>query len=463
MSRSHNRLTSVTLGLLIGLLFVIGSGYLFLGGADRFHGVEERVPSSATPHFGTPASVLPANNGGGKAPTAQGIRRILGDELSTPAVGHLSAAIVDAATGKTVFSQDPSVPLLPASINKMATTVSALAALGPGHRIDTRVVAGSSADEVVLIGGGDVTLSKDGHGFYAHAARLDELAKQVQRSHPGTITHVVLDSSLFSGANTASGWDDDIISAGYSAPITPLEVDGGRTSFGSRESNDAPRSSQPDLDAAHTFASMLGSRVTVTRGVASRRSEELGKVQSAPLSTVVEQALRISDNTLAEAIGHQLAIKLGQSGSFKGAATAVRTELGRLGIDVNGVVLADSSGLSRDNRLTAKVLTAVLAVAASAHHPELRSLITGLPVAGYSGTLADRFKEPTAEHAAGYVRAKTGSLSGVSSLAGVLTTSDGRELSFALLANDYPGGDGGLDAVHAALDTIAATLARCGC
>src|SRR5205823_4408845 len=87
---------------------------------------------------------------------------------------------------------------------------------GPGYRLSTRVVAGSAPGEVVLIGGGDPTLSVNGNGSYPEAARLDLLAQQVKQALGGAApTRVVVDSSLFSGPSTGPGWDSDIVSGGF--------------------------------------------------------------------------------------------------------------------------------------------------------------------------------------------------------------------------------------------------------
>jgi D-alanyl-D-alanine carboxypeptidase/D-alanyl-D-alanine-endopeptidase (penicillin-binding protein 4) len=120
----------------------------------------------------------------------------------------------------------------------------------------------------------------------------------------------------------------------------------------------------------------------------------------------------------------------------------------------------DGSGLSLTDRLTPALLVAVLRAAAGPDRPELRALLPGLPVSGYDGTLDDRFRGPAAP-AAGQVRAKTGTLTGVSSLAGLVRGAGGRLLAFAVVADRVsPAGTLGAEA---ALDSVAAALARCGC
>jgi D-alanyl-D-alanine carboxypeptidase/D-alanyl-D-alanine-endopeptidase (penicillin-binding protein 4) len=142
--------------------------------------------------------------------------------------------------------------------------------------------------------------------------------------------------------------------------------------------------------------------------------------------------------------------------SFEGAAQGVTAALADAGIDVTGVVMSDGSGLSRDDRVPASVLTAVVGGAADDSLDGTSAILSGLPVAGYDGTLFDR---GDAGAAPGTVRAKTGTLLGVHALAGTVVTTDGRLLAFAVVAD----GSGSDAAAEAALDEVAAALAACGC
>jgi D-alanyl-D-alanine carboxypeptidase/D-alanyl-D-alanine-endopeptidase (penicillin-binding protein 4) len=123
-------------------------------------------------------------------------------------------------------------------------------------------------------------------------------------------------------------------------------------------------------------------------------------------------------------------------------------------------VLSDGSGLSRKNGISPAMLTDTLALAAGGTQPALSSIFGGLPVAGWSGTLRTRFVTPNPNRVGqGIVRAKTGTLSGVNTMAGELITKDGRLLVFAIMAN----GTGDQTAARAALDRVAAKLVSCGC
>ena len=107
--------------------------------------------------------------------------------------------------------------------------------------------------------------------------------------------------------------------------------------------------------------------------------------------------------------------------------------------------MVDGSGLSTADLMQATALTSVVRASASGGHPELRALLAGLPVAGFLGTLAIRFSTTASAAGVGAVRAKTGTLTGVSSLAGVVVDADGRQLAFAVIAGHVPS-DSPLDA-----------------
>jgi len=146
-----------------------------------------------------------------------------------------------------------------------------------------------------------------------------------------------------------------------------------------------------------------------------------------------------------------------QPATFGGVGTVVRAQLTDLGLPTGGVRVADGSGLSLDDRVSAQLLTAILTLAARADRPALHALFTGLPVAGYSGTLATRYRGPNGNPADGVLRAKTGTLTGVNGLAGYVVDAKGRLLSFAVLADRVTAGT--LPA-EAALDRIGTALAN---
>jgi D-alanyl-D-alanine carboxypeptidase/D-alanyl-D-alanine-endopeptidase (penicillin-binding protein 4) len=162
---------------------------------------------------------------------------------------------------------------------------------------------------------------------------------------------------------------------------------------------------------------------------------------------------------MAECIAREVAASMQRPLSFVGAVDAVTNRLSTAHIDTGSAILRDSSGLSVEDRLTAKILDSVVQAAAGSGQPALRPLLDLLPIAGGSGTLSDRFIDgtPAGSGPAGWLRAKTGSLTAINALAGVVTDRSGRVLSFALISNDA-----GMSG-RTAIDAVAATLWSCGC
>jgi D-alanyl-D-alanine carboxypeptidase/D-alanyl-D-alanine-endopeptidase (penicillin-binding protein 4) len=168
--------------------------------------------------------------------------------------------------------------------------------------------------------------------------------------------------------------------------------------------------------------------------------------------------LETSDNVIAECLARQVALAEHEPASFTGAALAVRHVLQRLGVDP-GAGMKDGSGLAAGDRLTAAALAGVMRAVAETGHPAEHTVLAGLPVAAWSGTLAARYRTGTARAAAGVARAKTGTLSGVATLAGVVHDRSGRLLAFALLTDGVPS----TLAAEPALDAVVGRLAACGC
>ena len=192
----------------------------------------------------------------------------------------------------------------------------------------------------------------------------------------------------------------------------------------------------------------------VTIATAPSGARQLAVVQSAPLVQRLSEMMDHSDNVLAECIAREVAAAINRPQSFAGAVDAVTNRLSTAHVDTTGAALVDSSGLSVDDRLTAKTLDGVVQAAAGPDQPSLRALLDLLPIAGGSGTLADRFLDPATDRGpAGWLRAKTGSLTAINSLVGVLTDHSGRVLTFAFISNDAgPNGRNAMDdAGHQAL------------
>ncbi|WP_433722885.1 D-alanyl-D-alanine carboxypeptidase/D-alanyl-D-alanine endopeptidase [Actinoplanes sp. CA-051413] len=440
-------------------------------------------PSAAPTPDPTPTPVLAAADTSGTAPTAAGVRAAIASLLKAGPLGpQVNVSIADVATGESLFEQNADTMTTPASTTKLLTAATALAARGPAYRLATRAVAGAQPGEVVLIGGGDPTLSVGAKGQFPGAARLEKLAAQVKTALGGQApTKVTIDTSLYEGPLTALGWDGDVIGGGQVAKIQSLMTNAGRIEPVHNEFGGDPRFSDPALAAGRAFAKQLGlapgkvgkgkapaavesgtpsAAPSAAAGAAPAPGAELGKVESPPLVHVVDWMLEQSDNVIAEALARQVALAAGKTPSFEGAAEAMVAKLGELGLPAGEAALSDASGLSRRNRISPNLLTETLKLAASGKNPELSAMFGGLPVAGWSGTLRTRFVTPAPNRVGqGLVRAKTGTLTGVNTISGQLVTADGRLLVFAIMADRT----GESVAARQALDKIAAKLVTCGC
>ncbi|MEW1657018.1 D-alanyl-D-alanine carboxypeptidase/D-alanyl-D-alanine-endopeptidase [Streptomyces sp. NPDC093707] len=401
-----------------------------------------------------------AGRGAAPLPTDAGLADALAPLLADPALGSLrTASVVDVGAGRQVFGEKPDAPATPASTVKLATAVAALSLRGAEHRIDTGVVL-AGKNRIVLVGGGDPTLTaraaRPGPG--ERPANLRDLADATARAlKQRRLTTVGLgyDASAYTGPVLHPISPNENI-----APVTPLMVDEGR--LDDSDHGPAPRSTDPAGDAARTFAGLLKERgITVDGDPAEARApkkpDRIAVVRSLPLSALVERMLTHSDNDIAEALARQAALGAHRPASFAGAAKAVHDALAAQHLPLAGAVFEDGSGLNRADRVSANLLSHLLLLAAAPSKPELRAVVTGLPVAAFTGTLSSRYVGDAA--GAGTVRAKTGTLTGVNSLAGTVVDADGRLLAFAFMTT----GTTDPQSAQKALDHMASTVANCGC
>ncbi|MFD9910119.1 D-alanyl-D-alanine carboxypeptidase/D-alanyl-D-alanine-endopeptidase [Streptomyces sp. NPDC059063] len=431
------------------------------GGTDHAGALGGQAPGAA-PSAPSVLAGLRLSKGahkGTSAPGGQALADALDPILKEPELGpERSAVVMDAATGKRLYGKGADDALTPASTTKIATAVAVLSAVGPDHRLTTRTVVEPESRDVVLVGGGDPTLTARKEGRYvAGAASLrdlaDDTARALKKRGTGPVT-LSYDTSRYSGPPQHPIGPNENITL-----VSALMADEGRLDDSS--SGPAPRSADPAGDAALKFADLLRERgVDVKQdprpAKASGRARTLAKTVSPPVSALVERMLTHSDNDIAEALARETAHADGAPVGFDGAAEAVRARLDKLGLPLAGAEFADGSGLDRADRLTAELLAALLARAADPDHPELRSVVTGLPVAGFTGTLVDRY--PKGSPGTGVVRAKTGTLTGVNTLAGTVVTTDGRLLVFAFMTTGTTDAEG----AQRALDAMASATATSG-
>ncbi|MCW2736326.1 MAG: dacB [Nocardioides sp.] len=417
------------------------------------------------PAWATPAPVAGADDA--SAPiVADKVSAAVTPDLADPDLGtHVVGAVTSLTPGSETWTSGDG-RYLPASTTKLLTLGAALATLGPDQTFTTRAVRGERPREVVLVGGGDPLLASkpltvaEADSTYPARADVTSLALEAAAALGGTgRVKVRFDDSLFTGPTDNPAWRRDYVPDDIVSPITALMVDSGIEPDGEARSDD------PSLAAARAFAEALrATGLTVVgdpeRVVVPPGAEELAAVESAPLGEIAERILDVSDNEGAEVVGHQVGLATSGTGSFEAGAAGVLGTLRGLGIDVTGDEVYDGSGLSRRNRVSTTTLLALLQHAAGPDGDPVRSLLTGMPVAGFTGSLTYRFAEGPAV-ARGLVRAKTGTLTGVHALAGIAVGRDGEPMAFVFAADRVQAEDK-LDAQEA-IDRAAAALAACRC
>jgi len=399
------------------------------------------------------------------------VRRALEPELRDEDLGpHVLAAVAPLSGGAPVVVRRGSATAIPASTTKLLTSLAALAALDPDAGFRTRVLQrpdnGSGPARITLVGGGDPLLaSSPASGEEtrwpprADVATLAEETAAALAVEGRPAVRVSYDDFLFTGPSASAGWEPDYVPDGVVSPISALWVDGGRPESG------FGRVADPARAAADAFvAALRRSGVRVLGEPEHRRAgaeaTPLASVTGPTLRQLVEHLLLVSDNETTEVVLRHVGLAVAGTGSFEAGTDAVLQVLTDLGVPTAGARIFDGSGLSRANRLRPETLLGVLRVAATHPREDLSSLLSGLPVAAFSGSLSERF-DTGAPEGRGRVRAKTGTLTNVSSLAGTATTLDGVPVVFVLMT-DRVAVEDTLEA-RDALDEAAAALGACRC
>jgi len=354
------------------------------------------------------------------------LRAGLARALAVPGVApsRTGALAVDLSTGETLFAEHPTLPLAPASNEKLAVTFAALRELGPDFQIDTEVVGSGTMEgttwdgDLFLQGHGDPTLSTPG---------LAQLARLVAANGIDHVSgRVVADESYFDARRTGPGWKPSFYI--YECPpLSALAVN--RAWAGTHTSRD------PALTAGVAFrAALAKAGIAVDGGVVKGAAPDTGyflaTLDSPPLADILRFMDRESDNYTAELLLKQLGTVDNVQGSSASGAVVVRRSLAGAGVPVGGIVIADGSGLSLRDRLTARTLGGILSTAW--RDPTLRGPFFGaLSVAGVNGTLAGRMRGAPAR---GNVVGKTGTTNGASALSGYVK----RRYAFAVVQNGNP-------------------------
>lgn len=323
--------------------------------------------------------------------------------------------------GGAVYSRAAGTPLMPASNLKLLTAFAALTRLGPDARLHTvATVAAPPRGGVVngplfLVGGGDPLLATPGYRatqrdwteWREPITPLSSIADQIRARGITRITGgVVGDDARFDDTRALPSWKASY--ASQIGPVGALVVDGGTRP-------------DPAAGAAAALASLLRARgVDVAPGGTAGRqppaATTVADLPSLPVSAIVGEMLRESDNLAAELLTKELGHDFGGAGTWPAGVGIIRATLVAAGIPVDGLFAVDGSGLDRSDRVSCTTLVASV----GGDSPVANAIQAGLPTAGACGTLVGRLVTPPER---GRVRAKTGSLLGVASLTGIVAAS----------------------------------------
>ncbi|MCE0485807.1 D-alanyl-D-alanine carboxypeptidase/D-alanyl-D-alanine-endopeptidase [Ornithinimicrobium sediminis] len=485
MSRARISAGRTVAGL--GLALVLAGGpSLATGTGTQDDAPPESILSAQAAVRPVPAGARPALDPvqQGALPTSEGVLAAVDDAWDSRWLGResrRSLVVQDVQSGQVLVDLRGDTALTPASTVKLLTAAAVTVTVDPEETFPTRVVAGARPGEVVLVAGGDLLL-RSGAGdpdAVVGRAGLADLAEQTaaaladasraeetdgaEATAAGPV-RVLLDTAYAEGADVAPGWTDYWVDTGYAGRVTMLGLQQDRAvPFD-------PSPADPPLVAAEAFRDALveagvevdESDVVRTDPVADD-AEVLAEVRSAPLRDVLGLALASSDNAMVEQLARQAAVRDGADADQESVNDWVLSTLRTAyGLDTTDAVLADTSGLSDGTELPMRLVAEVVTAGADGSRPGLQSVLARLPVAGYTGTLWDRFALDDATDGVGVVRAKTGSLPGTTSLAGTVVTADDRLLAFAVSATDI-GPDGQALEARAVVDALVSDLAACGC
>ena len=360
-------------------------------------------------------SVLPAN----AALAPESIPAAFDVLLKNKNLANPAMIVIDGSTGAVVYKKNAYAQRKPASVMKILTGAVVLEHLDPLSTYSTTVNINSELKTVIVRGSYDPWMSPN-----------HTMARKMNRaSLPNIATRTM---SFIKEINDGSLKDYKVIYSGlYSGDVTYLK----------------------DFWVQRNFKPVMKS---VTNAQALEALGEQILVESSPtVAALLEWIMLWSDNQISERLARLSAKAAGYNMDVKGVDAVFRDILFKLGIDDSKLVVADASGLSRKNKITAILMGELLFKLRQDEKYDL--IYAGLPIGGISGTLQTRFIT-TAPTAVGLVRAKTGTLNGTATLAGFVESTD-REYVFVTLADEIPMGNTALDKARAAIDRVLGRIA----
>jgi len=378
--------------------------------------------------------------------------------------------IVNPRTGDTLYSKNAGKLFMPASNMKIITSAAALTLLGPDYTYKTTFLADGPVRDSLLdgnllvIGRGDPTISDNMRGLATTV--MDTLADSVRahgiREVTGSLARV---GDAFPDSIHGYGWEWDDLGEYYGAGVDELIFNEGMAPTTLRPPPDTVRDSLysgPAKDPATGYLNafndaLLRKRITVQAGVMDSilptpfKMDTLFTFVSLPMRNIIPALMKPSQNQIAEILLKTIGLERGGMGTADSARKIVGQLLLSWGVQPDGFVIRDGSGLSRHDMVSPETIVRVLD--RIQQDTAFAVFYNAMPIAGVDGTLKDRMRGTPAE---GNVHAKTGSIAFARSLSGYVTTADGERLIFSVLSNNWTTPS---STVTGVADQIAAALA----
>ncbi len=457
----RKRLLALSVAALTVTALPAGSAYAVDPTPSPSQSQSPTTTPSATPSVTPTPTPTPTPN----KPRTCSIRKV----ATAADLAYFYGYAVNARTGEVYLNIRGDVQTPSASVMKVVTAAAAIATLPTTYQAQTTVWSvPTEPGTIVLVGGGDHTLSRlnyPSYTTYKKPAKLKTLADAVLPTIPaGTVINkIILDASFFDQPSWNNAWKASDRTNGYISLITGLQVDSDRANPDLTDrAYSGYRSKNPVLSAGKYFKAALGEfakSATLVEAKLPAGSVQITSANSQPITVWLDHALKYSDNTETEFIAKHTLKYLNKTTSYSNIQKSFAAALKPLKIDTKKLVMLDGSGLAQGNRVTAKLITQLMAKSADATSP-VAAMFNYLPVSGVSGTLSARFNGAN-KAARGAVHAKSGYIPGLYSLAGIVMAKDGTPIAFAGFARSEGGKQVGYGA-RAALDTLAARFYECG-
>jgi D-alanyl-D-alanine carboxypeptidase/D-alanyl-D-alanine-endopeptidase (penicillin-binding protein 4) len=348
------------------------------------------------------------------------ISPILKSAASSKALANPAMILIDPVTGETIFEYSATSFRKPASLLKILSATALLTYLTPDHRFTTEISTGSEPNTLIIAGSLDPWMERNGI-----------LAIQMGRVSLPKIVKTALKK----------------LDADNGEPIKTLRI----------EHSEMHSTDLDFIEAQFKARNIKVSTLKVTSAEARLYAKEsIAKFESPPLQTIMDWMLLWSENTLGDRMAMYAAMNAGFGYTKSGIEKVFVKTLTDLEIDATGLNAVDGSGLSKSNKVSARMIGQLLLKTYS--NEKYRTIYGGLPIGGVSGTMQTRFIK-SAPSAIGLVRAKTGTLNGTVSLAGYVQGGD-REYIFVAIADQIPKGTTAAKAARTALDKMLAKFAK---